>query len=217
MSNIRIAVYDDEKHAYVDSVTKALAPSVTQCLAAVGLVSYDGVRKEVLERKSAIGIEAHRACSFLAKGLEIEDIDPRVSPYLDGYREFAEKKKWKPFVIQPEPRISDINAMPVGFQPDEVGALDGQETVLELKTTADVGTHMGVQLAGYDLCMDAPRRKRVVLQLFPDGKFKLFEDTEKNSKVFDGQSDYMMFNCAVFTVYFKHNRGIQRIEELVNG
>lgn len=217
MPNIRKAEYSEEKHRYVDPLTKKLVPSVTQVLAAEGIVRYDGVSQEVLNKKSIIGSQADIAISFIEQGFELEEVDPRVQPYVDAYRDAKVKLQWNPFLIQNGvmgPAIADVNGMPVGFCPDQVGLIAAEEYVGEVKCTAEVYPSMGVQLAGYDLCLGDKRRRRLVLQLFPTGRFKLWD--EKEVKVFD-RNDYTMFQNALGMVWWKHQRGILTIEEMLDG
>jgi hypothetical protein len=199
---MRKADFTDEGHIYRDAETKLVVPSVTQVLASCGLISYDGIKASVLEQKSVIGTEAHAACSYIAQGIEV-DCDPRVEAYVEGYRIFAEMKKWKPMVIQPEPMIGEIDGMPCGFQPDEIGFLDGVEAINELKTCSDVHPAHALQTAAYDLLMGDGPRLRFATQLIPGANppFKLHFYKDRN--------DYMVFRSALAITHWKANHGIK--------
>jgi hypothetical protein len=198
---IKPALFEEEGHVYRDPDTKMLVPSVTQVLASCGLTSYNGVRQSVLDYKAQIGTEAHAACSLIAQGVEV-DCDPRVTPFVEGYRVFAELKKWKPIVIQPAPAIGEIDGMPCGFQPDEVGMLDGHEALNELKCCSDDHVAHGLQLAAYDMLMGGEPRLRVVTRLIPENTppFKL--------KPYKDRSDYTIFKAALAITHWKLNRGL---------
>jgi len=198
---IRAAIFEEDGHVYREPETKIVVPSVTQILSGCGLVSYNGVRQSVLDFKAQLGTEAHRACSYVAQGMLLDEVDERVLPYLSAYKDFADTKNWKPFLVSPEPKIGDINGSAIGFQPDEVGPLDGIETLLELKTTSDVYPSYGIQLAFYDLLLGGDRRQRVVLQLFPDGRYKLHE--------YKDRKDYEIVQCLVALHHWKANHGIK--------
>lgn len=215
---IHSAKFSEEDHSYRDpEKDNILVPSVTQVIQLGGMCSYGMVKKSVLDAKAALGQQAHKAAAYVDLDYEIEDIDPRVKPYLDAYEDLKVKMDWKPLMVENGElgaSIAEVSGMLVGFCADRVGMLCGEETVAELKTTSDVGPHMGVQLAGYDLCLGqpegAPKRRRVVLQLFDDGTFKVWD--EKDAKVFHPQ-DVMAFRGALFGVWFRHNRRIQSVEE----
>jgi hypothetical protein len=193
------ALFESDGHVYRHPETKQVVTSVTQILSGCGLVSYGGIRQSVLDHKAILGTEAHSACSFIAQGLEV-DCDERVQPYVDGYRKFSETKQWKPLIVQPDPQIGQLNGSLVGFQPDEVGQLAGVETLLELKCTSDIYPSYGIQLAFYDMLLgDSPRQRRV-LQLFPDGKFKLH--------VYDDRKDYEMVQCLLALHNWKILHGV---------
>lgn len=211
------ANYDEEKHIYRHPVTNVIAPSVTQILRREGLVNYNGVPKAMLEHKADLGTEAHKVTAMVDRGEDLAEyeIDERVLAYADQYAELKRLLAWRPTIIENGRighGIAKVNGMFVGFQSDRIGMLADREAVVEIKCTTTVEPHMGCQLAFYDLCLGGPRRKRVVFQLFPD-KFKLHEDTEKDSKVFY-PSDYEMCLSALFSVYYRHLRGIERIEDL---
>lgn len=196
------AIFEEQGHVYRHPETKAVVPSVTQILAANGLVNYNGVRKSVLEHKADLGTEVHFCCALVDKGEDLADyqIDERVLPYVDAYMEFKRLMKWQPFIVQPEPMIAEVCGMLCGFQPDAVGMVDGAETILELKTISVVGPALQIQLAGYDSCMGSPRRKRMAVQLLPDEKFKIHE--------FNDSSDYGVFQAALALTWFRLNKGL---------
>lgn len=215
---IRKAIFEAEQHIYRDPLTQVVVPSVTQILGASGLINHNGIRKDVLQHKGQIGTEVHFCCALVDNGEDLADweVDLKVLEYLDQYAELKRLLAWRPTMIENGdigPAIADINGMLVGFKLDRVGMLGDREAVVEIKCTTTVEPHMGVQLAFYDLCLGPPRRKRAVFQLFPD-KFKLHEDSEKDSKVFY-PGDYEMCLSALFAVYYRHFRGIERFEDLV--
>lgn len=204
------ALFDEPTHIYRHPQTKMVIPSVTQIRDHFGLgANYDWVDGETMEMARALGIETDRAISFIETGYQLDDVDPRVQACLDGYLDLKAKCDWKPQLIHNGdygPAISEVNGMPVAFCTDMVGTLNGEEAVVELKRTSLVGPGAGFQLAGYDLCLGGPRRRRVVFHILP-GKFRIYDDREQNSKVFSSQ-DYQVFQSALALYWFKYNRGL---------
>lgn len=198
---IRPAVFTEDGHVY--SENGLVVPSVTQVCESVGLYSLNGIPKDSLEYKSGLGTEAHAVCALLDRGENLDEyeIDERILPYVDSYREFKAVQKWTPYLIEHGPFIADVHKMPVGFRLDRVGLLNGQETVAELKcTSADLPYH-GCQLAGYDLCLGDCKRVRVVIRLQPDGKMA-------KVKTYDDPSEYGVFIWALGIVTWKGNKRI---------
>jgi hypothetical protein len=209
------ARFDEATHTYVDSRTGQQVPSVTTIRDYWGFgLDYGFVKDEVMEYSRDLGNAVDEAISLTENGYQV-DADTRVLPYLDGYLEMKEKTKWVPWMIHNGdvgPAIADVDGMPVGFCTDQVGSLDGEETILELKRTTSVGPGAGFQTAGYDLCLAERRRLRAVFQLLP-GKFRLWTSRDKDSKVFD-QNDYAMFRYSLAMTYFQVNKGMLKIGEM---
>lgn len=204
------AKFDDPTHTYRHPQTNMVVPSVTQIRDHFGLgANYDWVDGETMEMARSLGSEVDRTISLIETGYELEDVDPRVQACVDGYLDLKVKCDWQPTVIHNGdvgPAISEVCGMPIAFCTDMVGFLNGEEAVVELKRTSVVGPGAGFQLAGYDLCLGGKRRRRVVFHLLP-GKFRIYDDHEKNSKVFSNQ-DHAMFQAALSLYWFKHNRGL---------
>lgn len=204
------ALFDEPTHVYRHPQTNMVIPSVTQIRDHFGLgANYDWVDGETMKMARTLGSEVDRTISLMETGYEIEDMDLRVRACVDGYLELKAMCDWKPLVIHNGdigPAISEVNGMPVAFTIDMMGLLNGEEAVVELKRTSVVGPGAGFQLAGYDLCLGGKRRRRVVFHLMP-GKFRIYDDQEKNSKVFSPQ-DYGVFQSALSLYWFKHNRGL---------
>lgn len=207
---IRSAKFDDETHTYVDPDTGLRVASVTQIRNHFGLgLNYDAVDGETMQYARDLGNEVDRSITLIEQGFELQEVDSRVQACIDGYLELKTKVSWKPTLIHNGdmgPAISEINGMPIAFCTDMVGMLNGEEAVVELKRTSTVGAGAGFQLAGYDLALGGPRRRRVVFQILP-GKFKVYDDQERNSKVFSSQ-DHAIFQSALALYWYKFNRGL---------
>ncbi len=162
--------FDAERHAYVRLDTGVIVPSVTQCLKATGLVNFDGIPVQVLERKARLGRLVHQATELLDKNEDLTqfEIPDEVFPYLDGYVNFKADCHFRPTIIESR-MLGEINGMVYGMQPDRVGELNGVLHLLELKSGTVVHPAFGVQLAGYSVGLYGPRPvlPRVVVQLGP--------------------------------------------------
>jgi hypothetical protein len=199
---IREAKFTEDGHVY-EEASGIVVPSVTQICQSVGLYSTNGIPKDSLEWKSGLGIETHAVCALVDRGENLDDyeIDPRVLPYVDSYREFKAVGKWAPYLVEHGPFIADVNGMPVGFRLDRVGMLNGVESVAEIKCTAADHPYHGVQLSGYDLCLGEKKRARFVIRLQPDGKIA-------RVKAYNDASEYGVFTWALSIVTWKGNKRI---------
>lgn len=207
---IRKADFEYQSHVYRDPESHMVIPSVTQIRDHFGLGhNYDAVDGETMDFARDLGNEVDRTICLIEQGVELEEVDPRVSACIDGYMSLKAKVSWKPTMIhngEMGPAISEINGMPIAFCTDMVGLLNGEECLVELKRTSTIGPGAAFQLAGYDLALGGPRRRRVVFQILP-GKFKVYDSQDRDSKIFSSQ-DHAVFQSALALFWYKHNRGL---------
>lgn len=179
-----------ETHTYLQG--DEVVPSVTQRLNDAGLVCYDHIPKEVLERKADIGTAAHAACWYLDEGcLDWESVDPAVLGYVLAWQKFMGESRFKPRLIE-QRGISQMAGSSFGYTLDREGILNGFETLLEIKCTASVEPSWGPQTAAYEHALyqqDGRRRRRVAVHLKPNGSYSL--------KLLPDVQDYMMFRTAL--------------------
>lgn len=173
--------FDAESHRY--TVDGVVLPSVTQILKP--LYSFHGVPAEVLEAKAALGTAVHRACELL----DNDDLDQEseegkaglepIAGYLAGYVKF--KAELRPVVLENETQLHH----PVHHY---AGTIDRRYTInrdlwdIDLKSTVAMSPVVGLQTAAYSELLrargDRRKARRGALQLFPDGKYKLWEFLE---------------------------------------
>ena len=175
----------------------------TDVLAESGLVDYSFVNADVLERKSDLGIAVHKACCLFDQNRKFS-VDPEVDPYVDAWKEFRERTRFVPRLIE-QPHEAVVNGMSYTMRVDREGLLAGEETIVELKTCANAMRHHGVQLAGY--AMGLPRekssspfgrfllRRRIVVKLTRQGVAKVIR--------YDDNADFGVFVSALYVATWK--------------
>lgn len=200
--------FDEAMHLYRDG-DGLVVPSVTQCLKAVGLISFDGINPAVLERKRQLGTLVHKVTELYDKGESLDEfeIPDQVWEYVTGYVNFRQDSGFTPTVIEAR-MLGEINGMVYGMQPDRVGEIYGVLHVVELKCGAALHPAWGVQLSGYDAGMYGPKSNipRAAVQLgpqFPRG-YKLHP--------FDDRTDYQTWQCALALTLWQKNKGLFNTE-----
>lgn len=176
---------EEETHTYYDEKGATL-PSVTQIIQ--HFCDYNGIPQEVLDYKSEIGKAVHLATSlFDNDDLDIESIDPVISGYVDGWIKFRadteiEITANEQIVYHPLYRFAGTL--------DREGIIGANNVLIDIKCTAMIARHVGVQLAGYDLArmhVRGPiRNRRLAVQLLQDGNYKVqaFEKCDEDERAF---------------------------------
>lgn len=195
--------FHEPTHTYtLDGVN---LPSVTTILRP--LYSFNGVPEHVLQAKAALGTAVHRACELL----DNDDLDQEsdegkaglapIAGYLAGYVKF--KAEVRPVVLENESRL---------FHPVHryAGTIDRRYTInrdlwdVDLKSTVAMSPVVGLQTAAYSELFkangDRRRPRRGALQLFPDGKYKLWE--------FKDPSDIAVFLSLLNVYRFKERHSL---------
>lgn len=196
--------FDEDKHLY-RLADGRIVPGHTRVLDLGGLVPYAHIEPDILERKSAIGREAHLACLFHDQQKRMT-VDHRVQGYLYAWQDFRRATGFMPFLCEYRD-VYALSGLIFGMQIDRLGRYPGEkfETTIELKTCVTVMPHHGVQLAAQAGSvklngMASPlarflSRKREVIQLKPNGKWKRHP--------FEKKSDFSQFEHCLATTYWK--------------
>lgn len=174
--------FDAETHEYTREGRPIV--SCTNALNEAGLISFDHVAVELLERKSELGREVHTARHLYDTG-RLGSHDPAVTPYLDAWITFRKQSGFVP-VLSEHWQIAEVLGMAYGMRIDAAGVIYGRETIIDTKIS-EIYPHHAIQLAGYaaglhsGLATHTARfrvRKRAVVQLRSDGTYRLkyFED-----------------------------------------
>jgi hypothetical protein len=200
-------VFDEQTHAY--SVNGICVPSVTRIIDHAGLVSFDAVRKDILERKSEIGTMVHLATHYYDEGqLDWDSLDDRSRGRTDAWANFRAETGFVPRIIE-QPYLATVNGMTFGLKPDRIGVFGKCEAIIDLKTSVSIEQWCAVQTAGYalgapDLEDTSPitrfhRRRRLVVQLFEDGRYRKYDFSDRN--------DATVFISALHITHWKLANG----------
>jgi hypothetical protein len=195
--------FDEASHTYlIDGVR---VPSVTQVLKP--LYDFSRVDPAMLQAKAALGTAVHLACELLDNDdLDEESEDGRaalepLAGYLAGYKKFKSDKK--PVVLENETRLFHPVHRYAGTI-DRRFELEGDVWDVDLKSTVAMSPIVGLQTAAYTEMFKASgrtaRARRGALQLFPDGKYKLWE--------FKDPSDFSVFLSLLTVQRFKERHSL---------
>lgn len=195
--------FDEPTHVY--RLNGVVIPSVTTILRP--LYDFRMIDPAILHAKAALGTAVHRACELL----DNDDLDQEtdegkaglapIAGYLAGYVKF--KAEVRPVVLENESRL---------FHPVHryAGTIDRRYTInrdlwdVDLKSTVAMSPVVGLQTAAYSELFkangDRRRPRRGALQLFPDGKYKLWE--------FKDPSDIAVFLSLLNVYRFKERHSL---------
>ena len=169
--------FDPIAHRY--SLDGRDLPGVTSLLTT--LYDFGSIPEWILDRKSQIGKDVHFACELVDDNdLDESSLTPDVAPYVEGYQRFLCENdvRW----THVEHQAYHSERFYAGTL-DREGVVNGEHSLIDLKTVATLSAAVGVQLAGYvELRRNERKRegnaspfnpKRQALQLLPTGKYKL--------------------------------------------
>jgi len=161
--------FNDELHRYVREGIPV--PSVSSVLRFMGLFPN---RRFFKPADALRGTHVHSATEIMDTGeLDWNDLDPILKPYVDAYKAFQETENYEWEMT--ETMVFNEMLWYAG-RLDRTGLLNGNKIILDIKTgKGSLSTSMGIQMAGYDMCLDGKPRERWVLYLRPNGKYKLYQ------------------------------------------
>lgn len=199
--------FDPMGHLYKDGRGKRVL-SVTQVFTALGLVNYDRVNAEVLERKSQLGVAVHKAVEYLAdKTLDWDTVAEPAMPYVIGADGWMRATGYQA-IDSEQQGIHSINGMTYGYQYDHRGVIEHlgrQRTIiLDIKTCDKESPTWALQTAAYAIAAPAllagQRYLRAVLQLKPDGTARAF--------YYEDSQDLNAFQYMLYSAIWKQNHGL---------
>ena len=168
--------FDDEHHKYTIEGGLAL-PSVTQIMRPVTENAYRFIPRAVLDNAASLGTFVH-ACTELMDDDDLSDEDRQdaeAKGYLDAY------EAWKR-VANPSYQGIELRLACHSYAGtiDRVAIINGENWIVDLKTTSELHAHVGIQLAAYEELskLAFPEVKvfrRAALQLKEDGTYRFLE------------------------------------------
>ena len=147
---------------------------VTQILRLAGLVDFSGIAPDVLEAARQRGTDVHSWIDGYHFGTQSAP-EPEIARYCEAYLDWT--RCIGHTVLYVEKEVESAKYRYRG-RLDLIATINGEQWVIDVKTTASVPQIAALQLAGYALCLDEPHR-RGVLHLRADG-WKLVEFPEKS-------------------------------------
>lgn len=199
-------------HAYIDNSGKRIF-SVTQVFSTLGMTSYDEISKEVLARKSAIGVAVHTAVQYLCENaLDWDTVDEVAMPYVVGIEQWMKEQQ---FISESQETqgIHSVNGMTYGYMYDHLGSLiykgRPRKAILDLKTTVTISNTCKLQTAAYALAAPklppGERYLRIILQARADGTTRPY--------YYEDKTDEAAWTYALFTCIWGINNGLYTLEK----
>lgn len=210
-------VFDGATHSY--TLDGIIIPSVTRTLDQAGLVSYDMVRQDILERKSILGSLVHQACHFYdEQDLDFSSLSDDIKWRVEAWANFRSDTGFVPRRIEKR-YVATVHGMTYGLTIDREGLFKKDEAIIDLKTSATIEDWVAIQTAGYALGVPdfdgkvlSPlalfhRRRRMAVQLLANGKYK--------KRDFEDRADATVFISGLHITHWKleHGSTLRKIEE----
>lgn len=211
--------FDEDSHIYSiergygrGKIETIEIPGCTRVIDTGGWDTYANVREDILERKSAIGREVHRATVLYDRGvLDWKTLDPRVAPYVAGWKYFRDLTGFVP-ILSEHLAVCEVHRRRFGLRIDcfgktgfRAGYKRGIETIVEKKCTVAKARRHDLQTAGYAIGLPKRgvksafarflSRRRMIVYLKPKGDPDIHEC--------DRREDYEIFMALLTVTEFK--------------
>lgn len=160
----------DAEHRYW--VAGKRVQGVTEILAGLNLIDTRWFTEESRIRGTAVHAAVHY---FLDNDLDWKSIDPRIRGYVDAAVAFLTDARCK--VRLAETRVLHEGPPTFAGTPDFEGEFFGDDSTIDWKSGA-LSAVTGLQLAGYDMALGGKRRRRIGVQLRPNGTYKKTDFTD---------------------------------------
>lgn len=176
------ATFFEEDHRYIDG-NGIVYTSVTQAMAPLSAMTYRAIPQRILDNAAEIGTAVHCCTEYLDQDeLDEESVIFEWVPYIDAWKRF--KRDFKPDLIFIELRLIHPGLQYAGAV-DRVALINGELWILDIKTTNELYSHVGIQLAAYSELLNAnllePQKfRRAAVQLKEDGTYQFKEYTGKD-------------------------------------
>ncbi len=194
--------FDKASHTY--KYNDNLVPSVTQVIDCLYDLSF--IPRDVLEYKSELGTAVHLATELHDNNdLDIDSLSPVIAPYFNAWLKFLAETKTE--ILSIEDRIYHTDYQYAGTL-DRGVIINKKRAIIDIKCVAQLGVHVGVQLAGYQQAKNKELKKsdhfthRYAVQLKPDGTYRL--------EPYTNNQDFSVFIGCLNIMNWRKNNGINR-------
>lgn len=198
--------FEDRTHTY--RLDGRVLPSVTQIMAPLRAIEYEGIGETVLHRAADKGTAVHNAIENWIK-FEIKDIPSENEGYFDAFMKWWQQ--YRPEVVGSEIRVCN-RLMQYAGTIDLVAYINGELTLVDYKSTYTLSDMLcAVQIEAYSKALESMGvkvDKKCVLHLKRDGSFgyKYYESRDaKYWRVFSALK-------TVFDYAASHNKKISSRE-----
>lgn len=196
--------FNAERHEY-RLKNGQIVPSVTQILQWAGLVNFNAVNPNVLERASLFGKAVHATCHLYdINDLDIGSLDPALKPYLDGWIKF---EKDTGFVSESSEQIVYSKIYRYAGTYDNIGRIDSIKTLVDIKSGTTIPKTIALQTAGYmeahneGKIREGKIKRRLCVQLLGNGTWRPHEYKER--------TDFRVFTSCLNIVNWKKINNIK--------
>jgi len=164
-----------------------IKPRVTGIMQAEGLIDFSMVRQDIMERAQVFGTAVHKAAELWDLGtLDINNLDPAIVPYLEGWKNFL---KDYGLTFTPEEIEHRLVSKRYGFggTPDRWHTEKG--LLVDIKSTTAMYPATAIQTMAYQMLIEESLKikikKRIGVQLTgePGKGYKIapYKDTSDKS------------------------------------
>lgn len=168
---MNILTFDAASHTY--RLDGRLVPHVTGVLAGLGLVDTSWFTEESRRRGQAVHAAIHY---HLQKDLDWSTVQERFKGYVEAAILFLDDAK--AVIDATELRLVHARAPIFAGTADVFGDLFKDDSLADWKSGA-VGEVTGLQTALYDIAKGGKRRRRIGVQLRPNGKYTKHDFTDR--------------------------------------
>lgn len=218
MATTAITPFTFDEAAHVYRVDGVVIPSVTQILSELGYSNIEIAERfnaEAVEHKRQLGKLVHQAAHYWDENdLAIHNaqghlmIHERVYGYLKGYLAFRAATGYEPATNEGR-GVGEHLGMRYGMTFDSIGKFNGKLpwVIVDLKTASGSAQRSwGLQVTAYTMGQTFQPKVahsqflKILVQLFPDGKFKVFSSADKGSKIFTPNDPQIWAACLAISI-----------------
>jgi len=175
-------IFFDSEHKYeVDGET---LPSVSEIIRFISREVYGNVTQYTLDNATERGKKVHKFCENLDK-LGTVDCDEDLVPYVEAYMKFLQEHTAEWSMIEQSMYHKEL--LYAGTI-DRAGKADDKISIVDIKTSCTihkplVSAQINAYADMYESNNEVKIEQLLVLQLLPDGKYKIYE-IERDSSIF---------------------------------